>query len=75
MFDKYKTTLCLGSNSVYEIKEIVEWCTLENGEDGFSWTPINDNTYEFKFTSTMALVRFGLTWNKQTIRYRPRMHA
>lgn len=74
MLDMYKTTLCL-DNSVYDINEIVEWCRLENGEDGFSYTPTATNIYEFKFTSTMALVRFGLTWNRQTIKHRPRLHA
>lgn len=74
MLDTYKTSLCL-DNSVYEIDEIREWCTLENGEGGFNCSLVNDNTYEFKFTSTMALVRFGLTWNQQTIKYRSRMQG
>lgn len=73
MFDTYKTTLCLDA-SVYEINEIIDWCILEHGEGGFACATTNKaNTYEFGFDSTRALVRFGLTWNKSTIKYRNRI--
>lgn len=76
MTTEYKTTLHLGNSSAYDIAEIIEWCTIEYGIGKFNYQSINNaNTYDFSFLSTRDMVRFGLTWNALTIRYRPRIHA
>lgn len=76
MTDTYKNTLCLGTSSAYNIDEVVEWCTIEYGIGKFNYLTTNSaNTFEFIFTSKRDMVRFGLTWNALTIRYRPRIHS
>lgn len=67
------TSLSL-ANSAYTLDEIVEWCAYEYGLQGHMWnySAITGNTYLFEFASTRALVRFGLTWNLLTIRYKPK---
>jgi hypothetical protein len=33
---------------------------------------VDNDIYQFKFTHTRDLVRFGLTWNLISIRYKPK---
>lgn len=76
MTNEYKTTLCLGNSSAYDIAEIIEWCTIEYGIDKFSYLAADAaNTFEFTFASQRDMVRFGLTWNALTIKYRPRIYG
>jgi hypothetical protein len=65
------------SNSAYTVDEIVDWCNHEYGQQGEAWMyePINNTEYKFMFHTTKGLVRFGLTWNKLTLKARPRMHS
>jgi len=73
MTDTYKNTFCLGTSSAYDFEEIVDWCTNEYGVGKFSYLATNAaNTFEFIFTSKRDMIRFGLTWNALTIRYRLR---
>ena len=76
MTNKYKTTLCLGTSSAYDIEEIVDWCTNEYGVGQFNYLATNAaNTFEFIFMSNRDMIKFGLTWNALMIRYRPRIYG
>lgn len=63
------------NHSAYTIDEIVEWCSDEFGmQHDITWNvqSIDNNSYQFKFNTTRNLVRFGLTWNKISLRYKPK---
>ena len=63
------------THSAYTIDEIVEWCRDEFGiQHDITWNvqAVDNDIYQFKFNQTRDLVRFGLTWNLISIRYKPK---
>lgn len=70
----YKTTLDMSGTCAYAIEEIVDWCFTQCGTCGyhFRYEETNPNIWTFYFPTNKEMVRFGLTWNKITIKYKPR---
>ena len=60
--------------SAYTVEEIARWCNDEYGQQGEAWAyeSIDNTEYKFMFHTTKDLVRFGLTWNLVSLRYKPR---
>jgi len=68
------TILEMPHDTVYSIDEIVEWCVIEHGKQGQQWNyeQTDPVKWTFEFANTRDMVRFGLTWNKLTLKSRPR---
>lgn len=71
----YKCTLDMTANSVYDIEEVANWCHGEYGLQGHDWNYAEQSPgmWIFVFATTRDMVRFGLTWNKSTMKFRPRL--
>lgn len=68
----YKTTLDMSGPCAYSLDEIVSWCTHYYGPGGFSYQETKPNVWIFNFATNREMVRFGLTWNKMTIKNKPK---
>lgn len=75
--ESLKTTLDMTGTCVYSLDEIIEWCIDEYGPIGHIWNckELETNRLHFEFATSRDLVRFGLTWNTATLKFRPRKYV